>query len=165
MPYRYWRPVELCSGISEPIYEVITEQRLRISGIECCTVKEIHGTYRQGGDLVKVLASWRSAASRDAGVYATGASVQDIFCRTICLDRTEDRYPGAKNKEAKFSAEELRIFLDQITVTPNTDALMSMHPGSEALLAQLADFLDGRDFFTTADGYFGLGPGISHEGM
>lgn len=165
VPYQYWRPTELCSGIAEPVLNVVNERKLQISGIQCCTVKKVHEGFGDGADLRRILSTWYSALSSRAKTYPTGEAIEDVFCRTICLDRTRHRYPGAVNKEAKFRIEELRAFLEQVVMPVRDDTPLGKNFPDGALAAQVADFLNGRDFFETDNGYFGLGPGITRKGM
>jgi hypothetical protein len=158
--YKYWRPLEYCSGCSEPDFSVISGQILRVSGVKCCTIKRISAKFTLDGHVRSNLLASLASISEERSTYPTLESLQDVFCRTICLDRTDQRYPGASNMENKFKMGELKALVKRSALESQDIS----NDSDESLLSQLASLLDGRDFFETPCGHFGLGPGISEEG-
>jgi hypothetical protein len=163
--YKYWRPLEYCSGCSEPEYEVVSDCTIRVSGVRCCTVKNVVSNFSFDGDLkASLLACWKSTAER-SDIYPTSESLQEALYRTICLDRTDTRYPRSSDMENRFKTTELEALLNGIAAASQGDPGALLEFQEETLLAQLANLLDGRDYYETSGGHFGLGPGISEEGM
>lgn len=158
-PYSYRNPLELCSGISEPMMLGISDERIRVSGIRCCKVEKTCSGLISFADSMKTITAWFDAVQSPQSKYPTSESIQDVFYRTICLDRTTNRYPGSANLEAKFDLKELVALLDDATARSGSSMQRT------ELIAQLGSLLEGRDFFQAEGGYFGLGPGISRPGL
>ncbi|KIW08328.1 uncharacterized protein PV09_01245 [Verruconis gallopava] len=150
--------IQFSSGFSEPELETISEKVICVSGIQCCTVKEVCAQYLKSREILRTLREWLHCVRRD-GKYPTDESLTQVFFNTVWLGNTCERYPGTNRTSAVQPVDATFEWLNRKLGACSFEDEKGHE--DEAMLSQLSTLLHEHDFFTTKSGYFGIGPGIT----
>ena len=140
---------------------------LKVTGVHTATIKhakKINFATSSGQGIVDALRAVALPNIADKSqLYIDGGSMLDAYCRTMCCDQFADWYiPHLPNfPDFQKSRAALLAILE-----PEEDGVLDTKPGTPA--GVYCDYVwslcRGRSFFTTEEGFIGLGPASTRSG-
>jgi hypothetical protein len=131
---------------------------LSCMGVHVSTIKHAEKMILEYGKYDRTIAEIQRLAPPDVleGPYVSGDSMLDAFCHTMCCGYFNDTClpPPSGRPDRQQSRDELRRFL-----APREEPLED----SPYLFSVFA-FYNSRSFFTTEEGYIGVGPRTAKPG-
>ncbi|KAH8602371.1 heterokaryon incompatibility protein-domain-containing protein [Bisporella sp. PMI_857] len=133
---------------------------LQILGIFCATIDNVqrnlpHGDSIQAGKRIRNLLPNNVLT----GTYRTGESSLEAYCRTLCCNDFEDKFLPPRPSFPSFDQS-----LAAITSLLETEEWSTEGSKIDRYLWASVEWCKGRSFFSTKEGYIGLGPIAAEPG-
>jgi hypothetical protein len=159
-------PREFADTISLSDAEYLGHGVLRATGVYTATVAHVSTcgfSIGTGSRLRNIRELQRLAPPHVAeGSYITGITTMEAYCRSLCSNDFGERFvpPNPGFPELYQILGDFRTLLE----SKNNLILEESSFGINWYLKRIAEFCDGRSFFQTEEGYFGIGPACVRDG-
>ncbi|KAL9943215.1 hypothetical protein D7B24_002947 [Verticillium nonalfalfae] len=160
-------PMHLASSMSEAHAGPTGNGVLKASGAYCATVAEVTELFGDFVPVLQVIATVRQIAPADvlSGPYMDRAGgLLEAYCATLAWGLFDSLYnpPMESYPDHDVSIESLKLVLEQQEDSKRTSS--SYDYSTLVYVTQLIATCKGRSFFTTQEGYIGLGPKYTKPG-
>ncbi|KAI1130962.1 heterokaryon incompatibility protein-domain-containing protein [Nemania abortiva] len=138
---------------------------LRSAGFACAIVESVQKiNLRVLYSSPLIAEEIRKLAPRDIeGIYGTGGSFLEAYCRTLCCNEFGDRWVPPK-AHFPYSSESVEFVASLLDQTGNSNDIALLGSGARRYLSSICKFCRGRSLFSTKEGYIGLGPKSTKPG-
>jgi hypothetical protein len=160
----------IASGNSESEIYFEDDVMLLARGVRSATVAEVSDQVTLGSQFEDVLSVWKTWAQPNSGQrrYSKSETLLDAYCYTICSGKIKERCPDKSYTKLKIARPILGLSNDQDSTdnqkrAQNRYAEYCEHDRNTSKQLQkyernAVNCCGGRRFFTTVEGYIGLGP-------
>ncbi|KAM0277826.1 hypothetical protein ACHAQH_005530 [Verticillium albo-atrum] len=154
-------PMHLASSLSEAHANPTGNGLLRVSGVHCATVSEVTELFGDFVPVLEVIAIVRRSAPANvltAPYMDRAGGLLEAYCATLAWGLFDRLYnpPIESYPDHDVSIESLKLVLEQQDDSKRTSS--SYDYSTLIYVTQLIATCKGRTFFTTDEGYIGLGP-------
>ncbi|KAM0326293.1 hypothetical protein ACHAQA_006891 [Verticillium albo-atrum] len=154
-------PMHLASSLSEAHVVPTDNALLRASGVQCGTIKDVTELFGDFVPVLEVISIIRRCAPVDvltAAYMGREGCLLEAYCATLAWGLFDCLYlpPMEAYPDHDVSMESLKLVLEQQDDTKRTSS--SYDYSTLVYVTQLIATCKGRTFFTTEEGYIGLGP-------
>lgn len=160
-------PMHLASSMSEAHVRHNGSEVLRVSGVRCATVTGVTELFGDFVPVLEVIAAIRRCAPADAltgGYMGAEGAMLEAYCATLAWGLFDSLHepPMEAYPDVTTSIESLRLILEQ-SLQEEDDQMKGRSSSSYdyATLTYVTHLLatcKGRAFFTTKEGFIGIGP-------
>jgi len=144
---------QFSAGISRCTARQVDDDVLEVLGIRGGTISAVENTFSSFlGDGVDAIRTWQLPDL--SSPYPGGGSLLDALAMTLCSMKVEDKYPQQRRLP---SLEEWKSYCQEF-ILDGQQSLEEKGRVSALYLSSVEHVLYQRKFFTTVEGYIGLGP-------
>jgi hypothetical protein len=144
---------QFSAGVSRCLARQGDPDVLEVLGLQAGTISAVEEVFSSFlGDGVEAIRTWRLPSLDNS--YPSGGSVLDALAMTLCSMKVEERYP---QQQRLPSFKEWRSYCQE-RILGGHQGLEENGRVSALYLSSVEHVLYQRKFFTTKEGYIGLGP-------